>query len=1047
MIIGESLTNVVTQKSVLNAFNLALKRESHILKRRPELFWQQLFNRLQWEKGDIKSVLDPEFSKHCVPGYRVWFHNTFQKGESQTFQRLFEGHTDLITSCAISPDGKTLASTSRDQSLRIWDIQSGKEKAVLNWNRVHFCTFSPDGNILAVVQGENTVALCETSTYRTLRLIQDLPGEKVYSCAFSPDGKTLVVASLSCVIFCDVLTGEKTSVYNQEAELWGIRSMAISPSGDTIAISGVNKKVMLFSADTGQTLHLFEADSLDTRTLAFSPNGKMLASGSESGRIKLWDTKTGEQITQNGQNMGFVMSCAFSPDGLTLASTSSIDVHLWDIHSENGDVKLSGHSGGVYCCAFSPDGSFLISAGLDKSLRYWEIEQKAPIDEDNFSLGTGVVSCTYSSDGNHLATAGRYFSCMWDIVNQKRISFDYRPPLSFSIDGQTYAHPLGVDISIQKRDRQDYKLGLKTGHQKIFDGCFSPDGKVFATAGDTIRIWDVQTGMERSVLEGETPCAFSPDGRLLVSAGKDHTAWLWDVITGKAKHLMAGHQAKITDCSFSPRGDILATASEDHTIKLWNTFSGEEIDTFNECTDKVNCCAFSPDGKVLIGGGADKQLRFWDLQKNQLTHFFPCDGAVLSCDFHPSGKMVAIGDSAGNIYQLERIGIEPEPIIVTAIKKNQHLVVKCPYCQQEHIANPGLLNTEFSCPLSGESDKLQVNAFIAGFNEGEIVPIIRYGGNQLPSLENSGDQHTLYYLHATLPGVAHPVPLALTDDRKIILGNLDGRVGLWAFGAFSPTWLTPGHASRISCVAISYDNALAVSGSTDGKVLVWDLNHQRLIAARMFSPQVSALAIEPNGGVLVGHASGLISLWNLHGNGKTNDFTEHDQGITALSFLSADEFVSCGRDAKLCLWDMADNHAPQSRLKLASPARVVNPTKSHHIIICGCENGAAFLYDLQTRTVIMEKYINFSSDVSKEKYQNLVVKGSVLSAGYKNSRILSVTHAVHDNSHRIYYYDLTSGKQSYGKNYDDTEIVGGVLSPDGTRAVICDHQGRLFRRL
>ncbi|KAF8492122.1 chromatin associated protein, partial [Gautieria morchelliformis] len=199
----------------------------------------------------------------------------------------------------------------------------------------------------------------------------------------------------------------------------------------------------------------------------------------------------------------------------------------------------------------------------------------------------------------------------------------------FSADGKYLA--TGCNRSAQIYDT---KTGAKTcvlvdnamaklGDLYIRSLCFSPDGKLLATAAEDkqIRIWDIAKKRIRTVFKGHkqeiSSLDFSRDGRLIVSGSGDNTARMWDMETGRHRTLSitepADDDAGVTSVAISPDGRLVAAGSLDTLVRLWDVQSGQLIHCLVGHSDSVYSVAFTPDGKGLVSGSLDRTLKHWDL--------------------------------------------------------------------------------------------------------------------------------------------------------------------------------------------------------------------------------------------------------------------------------------------------------------------------------------------------------------------------------------------------------------------------------------------------
>ena len=135
------------QKMVLTAFSRALAREAHVLARQPELLWQQLYNRLQWEGAETQKVLVPEMAMRSSPGAAPWARTRTRFRESEALLRTLTGQASELIGCAVSPDGTWIVSAGMNETLKVWDAATGRELRTLTGHTKNMSGFavSPDG--------------------------------------------------------------------------------------------------------------------------------------------------------------------------------------------------------------------------------------------------------------------------------------------------------------------------------------------------------------------------------------------------------------------------------------------------------------------------------------------------------------------------------------------------------------------------------------------------------------------------------------------------------------------------------------------------------------------------------------------------------------------------------------------------------------------------------------------------------------------------------------------------------------------------------------
>jgi WD40 repeat protein len=278
------------------------------------------------------------------------------------------GHSDRVTGLAFSGDGAYVASSSWDDTIRLWEVPGGPEVATFRASDVDLngIDFSPDGSLLA--SGE---AIWEVDTQQVVHVLER--SIQTGAVAFSPDGSTLAVASVALPVrLWDVASGQVVRTLEGQAGDVAF-SIVFSPDGGLLAAGMHGGRVRLWEAASGHLAGTLEyGNDHDVHDVAFSPDGRLLASAGTDYAVRLWDVATGQVVHTLGTWDG-LYGVAFSPDGAIVASAGcDRTVKLWEVASGQL-VRSLRHADEVMAVAFSPDGTLLASGGYDNQIYLWGI--------------------------------------------------------------------------------------------------------------------------------------------------------------------------------------------------------------------------------------------------------------------------------------------------------------------------------------------------------------------------------------------------------------------------------------------------------------------------------------------------------------------------------------------------------------------------------------------------------------------------------------------------------------------------------------------------
>jgi WD40 repeat protein len=437
----------------------------------------------------------------------------------------FRRHNGGVNALAFSSDGKLLASGGDDQSIRVWEVESGTEQRRFG----HPFTRPATQHFLADYNLTNAMV------------------------AFSPDSRELIssVRSDRSIRRWDVATGKELARYEGHQD--GSTCVALSRDGKTLVAGAEDSCLRVWDVAEGKERFAEHGHRGRVFNVAFAADGKTVLSAGRDNVIRVWDRVTQKERSHFGAAADRFGLIAFAADGKTVATARHDDetIQIWDTSTGKIAHSLEHKQYGIFGLSFGPQGKTLAAISDEEIVRLWDVgagKLTREFKPEN-AQRTGSGSVAMSGDGRRLAVLGPSNASLWDVAAGKelrRISTDEEGMPWFRI-------VLSSDGSILAALGRDNSLTLFSANS----------GKLLHKFGMLGLVRDEAMMVPESV-------AFSPDSRYVAAIGPDSNFHVWEIATGKEVRKHQTAQGWIGSIAFSPDGRSVATGGIDTTVLIWD---------------------------------------------------------------------------------------------------------------------------------------------------------------------------------------------------------------------------------------------------------------------------------------------------------------------------------------------------------------------------------------------------------------------------------------------------------------------------------------------
>lgn len=451
--------------------------------------------------------------------------------------------------------------------------------------------------------------------------------------SFSPDNKTLAVSSENEVHLFDVKSGARRAVLRGFGTVFSTR---FSPDGKILAVG--DSLIRLVDISSGMVLHTLPPPVYcNTTALFFTPDGKQLISGAQSdSETVVWDVKTGKLVRK--------MPPLFYGLG------KGIDGKPLVLAREPEDERIN---------IYSPETGEMLFTGPKWPKLRWPEE---------------IVGSSISSDGKQLALGSPKRVAVWDLAKLK-VDSDAKPLFDKETSGGWVCFEnrsgriwTGDFSTIETEEKHVRCWDPATGEQvaavalpqnsdEVWHALSHDDAILYASAAyrNFVRVYNTKTGEPLIKFQGherEAPClAYSPDGRWLASGGRDCTTRIWDVATGKEKHVLSDNSGQIIHVAFNHDGSRLLSRDSYGHISLWKTAEGKRVWKVIPGGGEWQQARFSPDGRTIAVANLEGGVVFLRTATGETIRTWQAihRGETVRVAFSPDGQQVATSGKDGRI--------------------------------------------------------------------------------------------------------------------------------------------------------------------------------------------------------------------------------------------------------------------------------------------------------------------------------------------------------------------------------------------------------------
>jgi WD40 repeat protein len=327
--------------------------------------------------------------------------------------RQLPGLTDDTYTIAFSPDGKTLATCSGDKTLRLWNVEDGKQLWSVSPGRAHVLAFSPAGDriVLSINESEkqNSIRVFNSANGSETLKIEDAFAEH-WPCCFSADGKE-ILACADMLYRWDAETGKALDGPAANTHSSEVKQLALAADGKLYSL-GTDSRVIQWDPASGAGKQVFRAEAVWDYDMTLHAGRRVLLAATHEKKLATWDVVNGGKKLQEFDVENMHGNPRFAPQQDKLLVRSYGGKFMIFDHDKGTQLQSLGGNpnGNVNVVNLAIHEGVLASAQDDGNVKYWDLNSGAELDEIsvlNQKDKNDVRHCVFLKNGNQLLTVGQ----------------------------------------------------------------------------------------------------------------------------------------------------------------------------------------------------------------------------------------------------------------------------------------------------------------------------------------------------------------------------------------------------------------------------------------------------------------------------------------------------------------------------------------------------------------------------------------------------------------------------------------------------------------